>query len=167
MSEALSPLFRRKQQENVPLLPQVVLDLPMSSRFWGFVTPIAADLSGVDFDAGADFDADVFFDGGIAILEISDRLVSVGPIGESSHPVQQHILGARGQAERASVQIIVRNDDRAMSDMIGREYVLQQSLYVYFNFPNTDWSYALRRFTGHVARWTLTSKTLTLEAETL
>ena len=156
--------WQSKRLERRTLLPFVRLSCPMGDRLWGFTTPnVATALVGGLFDGDVFFDANTSFDPGGLYLERSARLISVSGLDQGVRTFDSAVLGSWGQAERVRAIFVASNGDRAMSTMIGREYVMNQVGRVYLSFPVLDITEAMLAREGRVQRWTLTALTLTVE----
>lgn len=155
-----------KRAANEPLLPLVILELDMGDRVIGAVMPPEDSVNfGEAFDADVDFDAEVYFLGGGSAIERSARLLSVDEIGESSQPSQADVLGAVGQAELPVIALELDNGDKAMSTLVGQEYLLNKPVREFVTFAGLGIDDALEKARGRIVRWSLTGRRLRLEAE--
>lgn len=153
-----------KQLQDAPLVPQVMLRLPMGDRAYGFVSPNVSDPIGTT-PAEATFDASRF--SGVPSLERSARLISLSPIEESVHPLDPDVLGSWGQGLRPTLKCEFTNDDKHFSEIVGTEYLLNQEVCLFWTFPGLNWDQSMQKFQGSIQRFTLTKKSLRIEAETL
>lgn len=166
--DARRPAWHTAQIAGARPMPLAVLRTPMGDRIWGLTWPsIGQALSGGYLDAEVDLDADRYLDADGIVLEESDRLLAVTGLTSSLRPVEGGLLGSYTAAELPAVTVELDNGDKAMSALIGREYVLHQPLTVYAAFPGSDVLDALPKRAGHVTRWVLTKRSLVLEAEEL
>lgn len=145
-------------------LPVARLRTAMGERVWGLTTPEAASAGGA-FDAAQPFDADQPFDAGSVVLEGAARLLRLEGPATAVQPNAQ-LLGAYTASERAVVTVEIHNRDRAMSRLIGEEYVLRQLLETGVTFPGLPAHHVLVKATATVTRWRLRKRSLVLEAET-
>lgn len=160
------PAWHTAQLADQRPMPLVVLRTPMGDRVWGLIThDVGQALGGGYFDADVAFDSDLYLDADGIILEQSGRLLDLGDLASSLRPVDGGLLGSYTASERPTMSVEVHNGDRAMSRMIGQEYVLGQQLVAYAIFPSLDVTDAMPKRTAHVTTWTLTRRSLRLEAE--
>lgn len=149
-------------------MPLVVLRTPMGDRVMGITAPnIGQALSGGYFDADIDYDADRFFDADGVVLEESDRLLGLSGLSSSLRAVDGAILGSYTSAERGTVTAELHNGDKAMSAVVGQEYVLRQTLTAYATFPGLNVLEAMTKRSARVTRWVLTKRSLVVEGEQL
>lgn len=164
--EPRSPRFHDKQLAGRRVVPQVLLRLPMGDRYWGLRNPAREDPIGTVLDTSQmTFTQSEYT--GVPVLERSPRMISIEPLQETIQPLDQDVLGAWGQAQRTILKFELHNDDRAMSRMVGEEYVLNQPVSMFVGFPGLEWDYSQQRYKGTVNRLTLTKNRLVVEAETL
>ena len=162
--EPRSVAFHNAQLNDLPLLPQVILRLPMGDRAYGFVSPetnasIGTNPVGASFESG-DFTA-------VPVLAREARLLDLSPIEESIQPLDPDVLGSWGQNARPTLQFSLDNGDKAFSTIVGQEYVLNQSAFLFVGLPGLGWDQSMLRFSGNVQRFTLSKRAIRIEAETL
>jgi hypothetical protein len=164
--EPRTRFFHDKQLDQRTLIPQVVVRSPFGDRVWGFINPdinppIGTILSSTEVEfVQSDFSSQ-------PILERAPRLVSLSPLQESTQPLDQDVLGSWGQGQRSVLACEAHNDDLAMTDMTGKEYLLNQPIFLFVGFPGLDWDYSQLRYSGSINRVTLTKNKVKIEAETL
>lgn len=139
--------WHTRQLQRATLLPLVKLSTAMGERLWSYVAPIVET-----------WGSEIF-------LEMSARLIGLSEIESSARQKDAAVLGAWGQSEHGEVSFEVSNGDGVMSDVVGREYLLNKAATAYFTFPGSDMVYtdALAKATGRVSRWTLTAKSLKID----
>lgn len=158
--------FHDKQLAQRMLVPQVVLRSKMGDRVWGFVNPDINDPIGTVLTSSeVEFTQSEFSTE--PILERAPRLVSLSPLQESTQPLDQDVLGSWGQGQRSVLTCEADNGDLAMTAMVGKEYLLNQPIYLFVGFPGLEWDYSQLRYSGSVHRVTLTKNRVRVEAETL
>ena len=164
--EPRSRFFIDKQLENRNLIPQVVLRSGLGDRVWGFIHPGINDPIGTVLNS-----SEVFFDQtqltDEPVLERAPRLTALAPLEESNQPLDQDVLGSWGQGQRSILAFEAHNDDQAMTQMVGQEYVLNKDVFLFVGFPNLNWDYAQQRYKGTVNRIILRKNMVRIEAETL
>lgn len=164
--EPRSRFFHDKQLDQRTLVPQVVVRSPFGDRIWGFINPdinppIGTILTSSDVEfTQSDFSSQ-------PILERGPRLTSLSPLQESTQPLDQDVLGSWGQGQRSVLACEAHNDDLQMTAMVGKEYLLNQPIFLFVGFPGLDWDYAQLRYSGSINRVTLTKNKVKIEAETL
>lgn len=164
--EPRNRFFHAKQLRNRNVIPQVVLRTGYGDRVWGFVNPDISDPIGTVLSS-----SEVFFNRdeltSQPVLERAARLVAMQPLTESNQPLDQDVLGSWGQGQRSVLQFEAHNDDGQMTQMVGREYILNQDVYLFVGFPGLGWDNAQQRYKGSVNRVILTKNKVQIEAETL
>ena len=156
----------RLRRSGTTPIPVVVLRLPLGERYYSVIHPGDDIVTyGTAWSATVAFSASTTYDGGGAVADRGARVLAVDGITEASIANTADMLAAVSQAERAHVRVELDNRDRAMSAMVGREWVIGRTMDVYLGFPGLRASQSLRRFTGPIDRYTLTSRALILEAE--
>jgi hypothetical protein len=164
--EPRTRFFHDKQLEQRTLVPQIILRTGLGDRAWGFLNPdinnpIGTALSSTEIE----FVQSEFADE--PILERAPRLTSLSPLQESTQPLDQDVLGSWGQGQRAVLACEAHNDDLAMTGMVGKEYVLNQPIFLFVGFPGLDWDYSQLRYSGSINRITLTKNKVKIEAVAL
>lgn len=156
--------WHNKQLQDAPIIPQVVLRLPMGDRIYGFISPNINDPIGTDPDE-AIFDAGSFST--VPVIERAARLIDLSPLEESVQPIDPDVLGSWGQSTRPTLQFELTNDDKHFSAIVGSEYMLNQQVFLFLGFPGLGWDKSMQRYDGLIQRFTLTKKSLRIEAEML
>ncbi len=166
--EAYTPTWLDQQLARKPVLPLVVVSLPMGDRFYSVIHP-GAGITDVasPLDADVALDADVPWNGGGLALEIAARLISLDGVEDSGVPIETDIVAALGQAQRVAASVDLDNRDGAMSTLVGREYLLNQTADIYLTFPGLGIEDALRKLHCQVVRYALTKRSLRLDLESL
>ena len=158
--------FHDKQLEGRHMLAQVVLRSGFGDRVWGFINPDVNDPIGTVLSS-----TEVEFTQSELttepVLERAPRLVTLEPLTESNQPLDQDVLGSWGQGQRSVLNFEAHNDDGAMTDMVGEEYILNKDVYLFIGFPGLPWDYSQQRYKGTVNRIILTKNKVRIEAETL
>ncbi len=163
-----SPAWYTQQLASARPMPLVVLRTPKGDHIYGLATPdVGQALSGGAFDADVAFDASRFFDAQGIVLEESDRLLDLGGITSTLRAIDGAVLGSYTATERPTMTAELANGDKAMSLLVGREYLLGQTLVAYVTFPGLDVLNAMIKRTATIATWTLTKGSLLLEADAL
>jgi hypothetical protein len=157
--------FHDKQLQQQTLVPQIILRTGLGDRVWGFLNPDINPAIGALASTEVEFTQSEFSEA--PVLERAPRLVDLSPLQESTQPLDQDVLGSWGQGQRAVLSCEAHNDDLAMTGMVGKEYILNQPIYLFVGFPNLNWDYAQLRYSGSVNRVTLTKNKVRIEAETL
>jgi hypothetical protein len=163
--EPRTRFFHDKQLQNRNLVPQVVLRTGFGDRIWGFVNPEINTAIGTLSSSEVEFTQSEFTSE--PVLERLDRMVSLSPLQESTQPLDQDVLGSWGQGQRSVLTCEGHNNDLEMTRMVGREYLLNQPIYLFVGFATLPWDYAQQRYKGSVTRVTLTKNRVRIEAETL
>lgn len=163
--EPRTRFFHDKQLAQRPLQPQIILRTGLGDRVWGFHNPETNEAIGTLSSTEVEFVQEEF--SAEPVLERAARLVDLSPLQESTQPLDQDVLGSWGQGQRAVLTCEAHNDDLDMTAMVGKEYVLNQPIYLFVGFPGLPWDYSQLRYSGTVHRITLTKNKVRIEAETL
>lgn len=163
--EPRTRFFHDKQLAQRALQPQVILRTGLGDRIWGFHNPEMNEPIGTLSSSEVEFEQTEF--SGEPVLERAARLVDLSPLQESTQPLDQDVLGAWGQGQRAVLTCEAHNDDLDMTGMVGKEYVLNQPIFLFVGFPGLPWDHSQLRYSGTVHRITLTKNKVRIEAETL
>ena len=166
MAERVTFAWDQKRRARATPVPLVVLRLPFGPKFYSF-RHVGTDVIsyGEQFDGAADFDASVTYDGGGVASDRAGRLLAIDPIREAAIANAGEFLASLSQAERASLSVELDNADGAMSTLVGREYLLNQTLEAYISFQGIMISQAVKRFSGKIASYTLSKRSLRILAE--